>query len=330
MRNESPRRRRCNFGWMKKNYTEEIEDYLLGNLDVAAARALEKRAAADPVLAAQIELEQDILKGIELAGDAATREKIAATDRRLAGEGFFGNEKTAEFKVEQGGRFFINFRSWAAAATVLLAIAAGVWWWSNRPTETEIAQKPPIENPPADEKNQPQPAPQTIEPAEPSEKTPTRKTEKTTPARPHQPDSKFLALAKSEWTSPDFSNIRSTGGGSATPISQAAEAFQKKDFQRVIALLADVPPSASNFWQVSEMLAHAEFLSGKISTARARFRQVAESSALPFSERAEGALLLCFVADLPQSRGDFEFLLKKILADDGHPSFALAQKLAAI
>lgn len=110
-------------------HIDRIDAYLNDVLSEAERAKFEQELANDPALRQEFDLVQDILGGVELAGDEALKAQIGAAHHELATEGFFAKPeaKIVEMKPAQWGMR----RVLAVAASVLLLVAAGVWWWSN-------------------------------------------------------------------------------------------------------------------------------------------------------------------------------------------------------
>lgn len=109
-------------------HIDRIDAYLHDVLSEAERAKFEQELAADPSLRREFDLVQDMLGGVELAGDEALKAQIGAAHNELATEGFFAKPeaKIIEMKPAQWGMR----RVLAVAASVLLLVAAGVWWWS--------------------------------------------------------------------------------------------------------------------------------------------------------------------------------------------------------
>lgn len=295
-----------------------IEDYLLGHLSEREARQVEQRAQSDADFARELLLQKFILEGIEAVGDAHIQAEIAQIDHRLEKEGFFD----AASGHQQGAWFSVPlYRTLAIIAAVLLA-ALAIRWWLARTTPAATREAPAANTAPAP---QPGPAvsPDTVATMLPSPTPPGA--ERQTPAGP---DARYPALAMANWSAPDFSNVRSAQANSSDLLAQSIEAFRKKEYAAVIQRLRSVSQTDPNYWPLSEVYAHACYLSGNTLQATRRFRQIAASGQLPFSERAEWYLLLCYLTRYPQDQSAFEALLSKILADPGHPYVEQARQLA--
>ncbi len=109
-------------------HIDRIDAYLNDVLSEAERAKFEQELATDPALRREFDLVQDMLGGVELAGDEALKAQIGAAHAELANEGFFvkPEAKVIEMKPAQWGLR----RVLAVAASLLLLVAAGVWWWS--------------------------------------------------------------------------------------------------------------------------------------------------------------------------------------------------------
>lgn len=310
---------------------QQIDQYLLGQLDEATARAVEQRAATDADFAAELQLHRDILLGIELAGEERTKAQIAAADRALAAQGFFDPAPPAG--PSSAGAFLKKY-GWAVFAVALFSVGAVLWLRrelpkpslpppSQLPTEPS-AGKNVAENP----ASQPEVLPSPSGLPYPSVASPEKM-----PATPISASGPWLAMAQEAWSSPDYSGLRGGNEGTAAASSLSARAavfFQKKDYVEAVALLKNVPPADPNYWLLSEMYAQACFLSGQTALAAERLRSIAASGQMPFAERAEWHLMLCCLADFPKGKAEFEQLVQRIGSDAGHPYTEAAKRLAEL
>jgi len=109
-------------------HIDKIDAYLNDVLSAGERAKFEQELADNPSLRREFDLVQDMLGGVELAGDEALKAQIGAAHVELATEGFFEKPeaKVVELKPAQWGMR----RVLAVAASLLLLVAAGVWWWS--------------------------------------------------------------------------------------------------------------------------------------------------------------------------------------------------------
>ena len=123
-----------------KNLYDKIDDYVEGMLLDTERQAFESALKTDAKLAQEVRLYQDLIKGMEVATDADLRRTIGSVQQRLAAENFFKEDfQIAEkpqkeaiirpLNVEKTGIIRkLSVYQWAAAASVLLLIVAGLWF----------------------------------------------------------------------------------------------------------------------------------------------------------------------------------------------------------
>jgi len=305
---------------------QQIDQYLLGQLDETAARAVEQRAATDADFAAELHLHRDILLGIERAGEEHTKAQIAAADRALAAQGFF--DPAPPTGPSSAGAFLKKY-GWALLTIALLSVGAVLWLRREPPKPHPALPYPPTE-PTGGKKVAENPAAQPGVSPSPSVANRSVVSAEKTPAPTPPAADRWLAMAQEEWSSPDYSGLRSSSQAATASTSLAARAavfFRKKDYVAVVSLLNNVPPDDPNYWLLSEMYAHACFLSGQTALAAGRLRSIAASGQMPFAERAEWHLMLCCLADFPKGRAEFEHLAQRIGTDAGHPYAEAAKRL---
>lgn len=131
---------------MEHNLDDLIADYLNGTLDLETRRDFEHRLAAEPELAARVELEQ----GVAAALDAfAPENKLRANLRQISEK--YNTPETLEMEV---GKVVPGhaWRWWALVA--LLALGGWAYWNMHAP----LPSMPPLESPattPAEEAKKP-------------------------------------------------------------------------------------------------------------------------------------------------------------------------------
>ncbi len=108
---------------MKRTYFDRIEDYLSGSMNEAEKIAFEAELKQNEELAAEFEQQQLAWKAMHLLAVDEMRHKL---------KGWIAEEALAEKtqpKVVQMRRPIARILS--IAASVLLLICAGTWWWAN-------------------------------------------------------------------------------------------------------------------------------------------------------------------------------------------------------
>jgi TolA-binding protein len=123
-----------------KNLQGKIEDYVEGMLPDTERQEFEAALATDAKLAQETRLYQDLIKGIDVATDTDLRQMIGSVQARLAAENFFTEDiETVEKPQQEAIVRKLNVEKtalirklsayqWAAAASVLLLIVAGLWF----------------------------------------------------------------------------------------------------------------------------------------------------------------------------------------------------------
>jgi tetratricopeptide (TPR) repeat protein len=295
---------------MKKEDIQLIETYLMQKLSEAEQLAVEQRALEDADFAAEIELQTDILNGIKWHEDKLIRQKIANLDETLAKEGFFAPKHVSEppSKISPS----VSLWRWAIATGAVVATCSIIWFYF-----TEKSNPRPYPT-------QPNPNPAPTQPI--AQNSPKAEPEKQEITQEIAPKSQKSLKQSPLWTTPDYANYRSENQAS-TLINQAVTAFQQKDYTKVQGIAAKVNASDPNYWFFQEMSGHAAYLSGRFSEATRCFERIAASNQLPFSERAEWCLLLCYFTDYEQYKTAFKQLKQKITHDTGHPYYEQAKVL---
>jgi TolA-binding protein len=123
-----------------KNLQEKIEDYVEGMLSDTERQEFEAALATDAKLAQETRLYQDLIKGMDVATDTDLRQMIGSVQARLAAENFFTEDVVTVEKPQQEAIVRklnvektalvrkLSTYQWAAAASVLLLIVAGLWF----------------------------------------------------------------------------------------------------------------------------------------------------------------------------------------------------------
>jgi TolA-binding protein len=123
-----------------KNLYDKIDDYVEDLLSDTERQAFESALKTDAKLAQEVRFHQDLIRGMDVATDTDLRQTIGSVQARLAAENFFSEEVETTEKPQQEAivrklnvektalvRKLTTYQ-WAAAASVLLLIAAGLWF----------------------------------------------------------------------------------------------------------------------------------------------------------------------------------------------------------
>jgi TolA-binding protein len=113
---------------MENNYDtlDRIHRYLQGQMSPEEARDFEQQLATDTTLGQTLEVERRLLRGLQLAGDAALQKKIAAVDETLEAEGFFRKEAIVK-PITSTSKVYFTMRKMLAAAAVAIILIGIVW-----------------------------------------------------------------------------------------------------------------------------------------------------------------------------------------------------------
>lgn len=113
---------------MKKIYTtEEIEAYLRGQMTEEAQNALKAQMETDAELADEVQFYSSLMKANANVAEKDFASIVAKVDAKLQDRDFFSksNEAQQPAKVRQLRPMRLV---WAAAASLLILIVAGLWW----------------------------------------------------------------------------------------------------------------------------------------------------------------------------------------------------------
>jgi TolA-binding protein len=123
-----------------KNLYDKIDDYVEDLLSETDRKVFESALKTDTKLAQEVRFHQDLIHGIDVATDTDLRQMIGSVQARLAAENFFTEDVETTVNPQQEAvvrklnvektaliRKLTTYQ-WAAAASVLLLIAAGLWF----------------------------------------------------------------------------------------------------------------------------------------------------------------------------------------------------------
>ena len=306
---------------MKNDASILIEKYLLGQLSAAEAQQVEERARMDADFARELQLQRDVLTGIEFFGDENLRAKIAAADRLMEAKGFF---KPGASGAGSGGThlgYSTHRPWWAAAAILLLAVTGAGWWWMH--------QQPQASSPDVNA-GAPAAAPQLETPLNDVPAPPGKQPDKTTaPTAQHKPgraDTRYLALATQKLPDPLSSNLRRPAADSTAGVFQQAQlSFAVGDYRQTLALLAQTDSTRRQ--SAVFLTAHTLFRLGRFEEAEAQFAQLVAWNSRQYRYPGEWGVLMCRLADFPRRKNEVQGQLNEILAKPEHPFFEQAKDL---
>lgn len=119
---------------------DDIENFLNQEMETDALKAFEQALKKDKTLAKEINLHQDVVKGIESAGVLDFRNLVTGVHQEMKGEGFFSEKEGQATTTKKGQPTAkikrISFvRKLAIAASFALLLTAG-WFLIKQPTTT--------------------------------------------------------------------------------------------------------------------------------------------------------------------------------------------------
>lgn len=119
---------------------EEIENFLNQEMDAADLKVFEQALQEDKTLAEEVNLHQDVIKGIESAGPLDFRNLVAGVHGEMKNEGFFSEKVAQQTTTETAQptakiRRISFVRSLAIAASFALLLTAG-WFLMRQPAAT--------------------------------------------------------------------------------------------------------------------------------------------------------------------------------------------------
>lgn len=291
---------------------EQIEDYLKNRLGPEERQAFEAKIAADPALAEEVALHRDMMQGTPEKEVLNLRELMENAYEQWQAEQMqdTGKEETpAGWSFSLGGKI-----RWAAAAALLVAVAATVWWIQRKPA-IEVVNQPPVVSdtlktvtPPPKENIADNPVPPPDTPPAP---------------KPEKPV--YAALVQSAYAETPFDAGTLMGEDieeGPNPIQKAVEAYHQGNYRETVKLLQPLPEEGRT--EALKLRAHAYFKLKRYEQAAADFEAL--SASLSYQNDAAWYLLLCHAARLPQTKTAYEAQYAKVSAQ-GHPFRARAIRL---
>ncbi len=306
---------------------DQIERYLQGRMPAEELQAFEAEIAGDPELAALVRKHRLERHGLELLVERDLLAKMQAWDR-----------ETELFQQVQPRRAVVRPMTWALRAAAVLALAALGYWLlrddsatSTEPAAPIVRTQPEIKpRVPSVRKRQQPPIPQREqmpeeEPAEdivhqtPSEPVPA-------PIEEMSPDDDmdYAALANEFFRERDFVAPVSNKSGT-TSYDQALKNFQDGKYNDIISRTS--PDGGSDDVGQKELLALAQYKSGRYAEAATTFRGIIAGGRQPYVQRAEWGLTLALLQELPTKKGQFYRALTDILRNPDHLFYGKAKRL---
>lgn len=291
---------------------EQIEDYLKNRLPQEARESFEARMAADPALAKEVDFHRnmmqsppskDVLDLLHLVDEIERTRKSDSKDvsdlrnQMNAAYEQYKNEKSGGWAFRLGARQL----RWAAAASIALAIVAGIWLMQPKPNN-DIAEQPII--PPIDT---------LVQPPDTTDNKPTT-----------QPGIDYAALAQEAYGKPYETGELMSGSDEpdTSSLQKAGEAYDKAQseklakrpsksyLQKTIVLLDTLPEEGQV--EALKLRAHTLFQLERYAQAATDFKELTNS--ISYRNEAQWYLLLCYAAQLPKTKSAYKASLNQVSA----------------
>jgi len=286
---------------MKQELSDDlIRAYLNGKLSSSETVRIEKILQDNPDLQQEVSLRRAEMGAAELL--------IASETRQLFRQ--WQQEAAPHRSVFRGGPL-----RWAIGIAIGALFVFAVWRMSFRPADSS-APTPDIHTP-------------TPAPRQPVAAAPTAPAPATQPAPPsaQRPSKNYWALAKQQLPDPLSTTLRrvETADSSASIFQQAQDAYAVGKYQQTLDLLGET--EAARQQSAAFLSAHALFQLRRPQEAAAAFEGLIAQNSRQFRYRSEWGLLICRLANRPNSEKEFKKQLKEILAQPEHPYFEQAKAL---
>lgn len=320
---------------------EQIEQYLRRQMSPEEAAAFEAEMAADPDLTELVQQHRLERQGLELLVERDLLAKMQAWDRETA-----LLQSVTPPRRAGASPLKVLFRAAAIAAVFVTAFFG--WWLLRDSGPGDLAETPPVaETPTKDKKKNPvirKPAP--VKPgapktapykeAEPEDKMAGQE-------QPRQPETPapieeipqsavavdYAALAGEFYRERDFIPPKGSKGGGSASYNQALDNYRDGRLGNVITQLKPKLAEGADALLQQELLAHTYYKNGQFDAAFEEFRAIAATRKQPYAQRAEWAMALTLLHQMPAKKALFDRVLTGILADPGHPFYSRAKALQA-
>lgn len=318
---------------------EQIEQYLRGQMPAGEAAAFEAEMTVDPDLAALVQQQRLERQGLELLVERDLFARMQSWDR-----------ETALLQVAKEPRpttvrpITVLFRAVAIAAVFMAAVFG---WWLLRDAQTGTTETTPtvVETKPKNKTKKPvirkpvpsKPGTQEDGPYKPEENEtgvagvePAKQPEDPAPLEEIPPAESvdYAALASEFYRERDFIPPKGSKGASgSSAYSQALENYQGGQYGNVITQLKPILSLGPDALLRQELLGHTYYKNRQYDAAIEQFREIIATRKQPYAKRAEWALALTLLQQMPTKKPFFDRVMSGILADPGHPFYNQAKTL---
>ena len=321
---------------------EKIDKYVRNAMNAAEKSAFEAEIAKQADLAATVKVYQAEYKAMDLLVETDLKLKMSNWEDEIT----LMNAPPIGMTVKKSPYKRLY---WALSAAAILVLGLVGWWFLKAPTavsETPVLAKetPTKPNTPSQSMNPipkpglPKPSPRVDIPkiaeqeSRPPTKTPTPLPVPNKPPPPTRvPPPDYQALAATYYNNTEF--IKKTAKPSKqAPMGivygQALDSYTSGQYQEAAKLLKTLLKANPNEVQSRELLAHTLYKSGKHAEAIPYLRRLAGAGSNASAQRADWALALAYLRQMPAQKTLLTQYLNKINANPRHLYHAQAKRLA--
>ncbi len=331
---------------MNEQIFDDIERYLRGKMAAAERAGFERAMSADPALTEQVAQQRFERLALEVLVEDDLLAKMRGWEQETA---------VLTATVRRPSFWRSNRVVWSAAASIALLLT-GWWAWNEfstptggapmaqetktpkktTPTKPGTRSDAPVANrsgksTPSDERYVPYDPGAPERPTVAATERPTAPQTSTTPTTAEPTTVDYDAMATVYYRDNDFMG---PGSGSATAkggdasYQRALRAFQEGRYGESVTTLRPAVPQTSADWKTRELFGHSLYKEGRLDEAYVAFREVSASGAAPYAQRADWAMVLTLLRQMPNRSALFSRALSKITDDPGHPYHTRAKQLA--
>ncbi len=317
---------------------EQIEAYLRGQLPPGEVAAFEAEMAGNPDLTALVQQHRLERQGLELLVERDLFAQMQSWDREIA-------LQQPVLQVQRGGRrplvLFMRI-----AAVLALAVFG---WWLLRENDTGISDSaPPIvqkkpeirsKTPSIRKSTSPKPIPAPAAPEETED--PESGIAEQTPSEGAQPDvlpapvyeipetagPDYAALADEFYRERDFIPPSGSKGGGSASYQQALDNYRAGRYSDATSKLLPGAATGTDALLQKELMAHSLYKSGQYAAALPYLSNIISTRSQPYAQRAEWAMVLTLLHQMPEKKTLLDKVLSGILANPRHGFYSQARAL---
>jgi TolA-binding protein len=320
---------------------EQIEKYVRNGMNSVEKSAFEAEISKHTELATMVKLFQSEYKAMDILAEADLIQKMNGWEAEIA----LMNAPAQAMTVKKSSYKRLY---WALSAAAVLVLGLVGWWFLRDPEEVSLApvivqespRKPtaPPKSPtttPKPKNAEPIPTPREDAPrtAEQVSKPPVRSPDPPAPNKPPVPAAPapdYQALAATYYNSTEFikTSVKPSAQDPTSVIyGQALDRYSSGKYQDATKLLKTLLKASPNETQSRELLAHTLYKSGKYEEAIPYLRRLSGTGSNASAQRADWALTLAYLRQMPSKKASALQYLNKINANPKHLYYNQAKRL---